>query len=138
MRITAAILVLFLATPVPVLAENESIPSGMETSRLSDAQQFQVRFTSELEPVVINTMHAWTLHIEDRSGNPVTDAEIQVAGGMPEHDHGLPTRPRVTRNLGHGDYLLEGMKFHMGGRWQVTLSIQQGTVSDRVTFDLNL
>ncbi len=109
-----------------------------EASRLSDEQHFEVRFTSHLDPIAINTMHAWTLHIQDRSGKPVTDATVQIEGGMPDHDHGLPTRPRVTENLGRGDYLLEGMKFHMGGRWQVMLLIQQGETSDRVTFDLDL
>ena len=34
---------------------------------------------------------------------------------MPEHNHGFPTAPRVTENLGEGDYLLEGMRFNMGG-----------------------
>ncbi len=109
-----------------------------EASRLSDEQHFAVRFTSHLDPIAINTMHAWMLHIQDRSGKPVTDATVEVEGGMPDHDHGLPTRPRVTQNLGGGDYLLEGMKFHMGGWWQVTLVIRQGEISDRVTFDLNL
>ena len=107
-------------------------------SRLTDEQHFAVRYTSHIDPIAINTMHAWTLHILDRSGKPVTEATVRVEGGMPDHDHGLPTRPRVTQNLGGGDYLLEGMKFHMGGRWQVTLLIKQGETSDRVTFDLDL
>ena len=107
-------------------------------SSLSDEQHFAVRFTSHLDPIAINTMHTWTLHIRGRSGKPVTDATVQVEGGMPDHDHGLPTRPRVTQNLGGGDYLLEGMKFHMGGRWQVTLLVEQGETSDRVTFELDL
>ena len=134
----AIIPVLFLAVSIPALAENESGMPGTETFRVSDEQQFQVQFTSKLNPVVINTLHTWILHIENRSGEPAANAVIQVSGGMPEHDHGLPTRPRVTENLGDGNYLLEGLKFHMGGLWQVTLSIQQGAVSDSVTFDLNL
>jgi hypothetical protein len=54
------------------------------------------------------------------------------------HDHGLPTLPLATQNLGDGDYLVEGMKFHMNGWWQVTLSIVSGDDSDSVTFDLQL
>ena len=131
----AVISVLLLAAFIPASAENRPVA---ETVKISDKQQFQVQFTSELDPIVINTMHAWMLHIENSSGEPVIDAEIQVSGGMPEHDHGLPTSPRATRNLGNGDYLIEGLKFHMGGRWQVTFSIQQGAISDSVTFNLDL
>lgn len=122
------------------LAWAQGSPEQPDTgaSRLTDEQHFAVRYTSHLDPIAINTMHAWTLNIRDRSGRPVTDATVQVEGGMPGHDHGLPTRPRVTQDLGGGDYLLEGMKFHMGGRWQVTLLVEQGETSDRVTFELDL
>lgn len=119
-------------------AQGNSEHPATGASRLSEEQLFAVHFTSHLDPIAVNTMHAWTLHIQDRSGKPVTDATVQVEGGMPDHDHGLPTRPRITQNLGGGDYLLEGMKFHMGGWWQVTFLIQLGETSDRVTFDLNL
>ena len=39
--------------------------------------------------------------------------------GMPDHDHGLPTQPQVTSRLENGDYLLEGVRFHMPGKWQL-------------------
>ena len=57
-----------------------------------------------------------------------------VSGGMPAHDHGLPSRPRVTRALGDGAYLLEGLKFHMNGRWEVRLDIEVGGNTDAVVF----
>lgn len=138
MRIMRAILVALCVYAAFAWAQGSSAQPDTEASRLSDEKHFVVRFTSHLDPIAINTMHAWTLHIQDRSGKPVTDATVEVEGGMPDHDHGLPTRPRVTQNQGGGDYLLEGMKFHMGGGWQVTLVIQQGETSDRVTFDLDL
>ena len=99
---------------------------------------FTVRAVSRLDPVVINETHAWTLHIEMADGSAVTDAEITVDGGMPEHDHGFPTSPRVTENLGGGDYLLEGMRFNMSGDWVLTLEISSGGVSDSVTFEFEL
>ena len=138
MRIVNTVFVTLCVCAVLVWTQGTSAQPVTEASGLSDEQHFEVRFTSHPDPIAINTMHAWTLHIQDRSGQPVTDATVQVEGGMPDHDHGLPTRPRVTQNLGGGDYLLEGLKFHMGGWWQVTLLIQQGETSDRVTFDLNL
>ncbi len=138
MRIMKAALVILCVYAGFAWAQGSSQLPDTGALSLTDEQHFAVRYTSHLDPIAINTMHVWTLHIRDRSGRPVTDAAVRVEGGMPDHDHGLPTRPRVTQNLGGGDYLLEGMKFHMGGRWQVTLLIEQGTTSDRVTFDLDL
>ncbi len=99
---------------------------------------FTVSAVSRLDPVVINETHAWTLHVETEDGSPVTDAEITVIGGMPEHDHGFPTAPRVTENLGEGDYLLEGVRFNMAGEWVMTLEISSGGQSDSVTFEFEL
>jgi hypothetical protein len=42
------------------------------------------------------------------NGEPVENATIAVDGDMPEHGHGLPTCPQVTKYLGNGDYLVEG------------------------------
>lgn len=104
----------------------------------SDNGLFTVGAVSRLDPVVINETHAWTLHVETADGSAVTDAEITVDGGMPEHDHGFPTAPRVTENLGEGDYLLEGVRFNMAGGWVMTLEISSGGQSDSVTFEFEL
>ena len=109
-----------------------------ETAKLSAKQHYQVGFISKLDPIVINTMHAWIIHIENKMGEAVLNAELNVVGGMPDHNHGLPTHPQITKDLGNGGYLLEGMKFHMGGWWQVTISIREDDIADNVTFDLNL
>ena len=50
-------------------------------------------------------------------------AAITLEGGMPEHDHGLPTSPRMTAELGSGDYRIEGIRFHMSGVWEITATI---------------
>lgn len=77
----------------------------------------------------INRIHSWILHVESAEGVPVENATIDVTGGMPKHDHGLPTRPRVTEELGGGDYRLDGMRFHMRGYWEieVTVTTEDGT-----------
>ena len=107
-------------------------------AKTSENRLFTVSAVSNLDPVVINETHAWTLHIETADGSAVTDAEITVDGGMPEHNHGYPTAPRVTENLGEGDYLLEGVRFNMGGGWVMTLEISSGDQGDKVTFQFEL
>lgn len=54
---------------------------------------------------------------------------------MPQHGHGLPTQPRVTRELADGVYQLDGMKFSMTGWWEVKLAIDGPRGADKVTFN---
>ena len=74
---------------------------------ISQAGLFHVSYKSKLQPIAINRIHNWVLHVELADGQPVTNADITVEGGMPAHDHGLPTLPRITQSLGNGEYLLE-------------------------------
>jgi hypothetical protein len=98
---------------------------------------FRVSYRTE-GAVPIGRMHAWTLHIARADGTPVTDATVSVDGDMPEHRHGLPTRPRVTRHLGNGDYLVEGVKFQMGGWWVMDFDITADGRTERARFHLQL
>jgi len=104
----------------------------------TDKDLFLVSYKPGLQPVVINRMHSWVVHVETADGGPVADAAVTLVGGMPDHDHGLPTVPRATQYLGGGDYLVEGIKFHMNGRWEITISIETAGSSDAVTFELQL
>ena len=108
------------------------------STRTSDNGAFVVSVRDRPEPIPLNALHAWTVHVETADGTPVETAEIAIDGGMPMHDHGLPTAPRVTAVLGDGDYLLEGMKFQMPGHWQVRLRIESAEATDSVTFELML
>lgn len=74
----------------------------------------------------------------DAQGRPVEDARISVDGGMPEHAHGLPTQPQVKGSLGGGLYDIEGLRFSMGGWWEVKLAIDSPRGADRVTFNLSM
>jgi len=104
----------------------------------SDDGHFTVSFKSELQPLTINKIHRWTLHVADIDGKAISNAQLVIEGGMPEHNHGLPTSPAVTASLGDGDYQVEGMRFHMRGYWEIRVSIDTGTTRDSVTIDLTL
>jgi hypothetical protein len=99
----------------------------------------QGRYLVNLQPPqktpAINQMHAWQVQVTAPDGRVVRDARIAVDGGMPQHGHGLPTRPQVTRQLEDGSYLIEGMKFSMTGWWEIKLAIQSPQGADTVTFN---
>jgi len=114
--------------------------SGSEASPwfISRAEHFRVSADPELEPLAINTIHRWVVEVQTLDGTPVVSAEIGIRGGMPAHDHGLPTLPAATEHLGNGRYLIEGMRFHMAGNWEVVLSIDTGAQRDEVVISLEL
>ena len=104
----------------------------------ASADDFVVTYTSVDGPPQINRMHSWILHVETAAGDPVEGAQIEVDGGMPAHDHGLPTRPRVTEDLGGGDYRLDGVRFHMGGYWEMVITIKSDASTGTVVLSLTL
>lgn len=99
---------------------------------------FVVSYQSELEPLQINKLHAWVLHLEDADGKAVVGAHLEVSGGMPAHDHGLPTYPQATSDPADGDYRLDGMRFHMSGAWEITINISANGKSDTVVVTVTL
>ena len=83
-------------------------------------------------------MYTIKVLVYDAETRPLSDAAIAVDGGMPQHGHGLPTRPRITKNLGAGFYELSGLRFNMGGWWELKLAITTAAGTDTVTFNLKV
>lgn len=103
-----------------------------------DAADYTVTYTAPEGQPRINRMHSWVLHIVDESGAAVEGAKVEVDGGMPEHDHGLPTKPRVTAELGGGDYRLDGVRFHMSGLWEIVIKITTESGTSTVIIPIKL
>lgn len=99
---------------------------------------YKVSYSSKVTPIPINQIHQWVLHIETADGEAVNSAALELEGGMPLHDHGLPTNPIATEYLGDGNYLIEGVRFHMMGDWEITLEISQGDITETAVIYLNI
>ena len=106
--------------------------------RVSESGRYRAAIKPEGDSIPQGKLQKWTLHLDAVSGAPVSDARVIIDGGMPQHGHGLPTKPRVTRELGNGDYLVEGMKFNMGGWWVVKFRVDAPAGRDSVIFNLEL
>jgi hypothetical protein len=105
---------------------------------VSESGDYRVTLTPRIDPLTINTLHSWTLHVETIDGEPLVEATLGIDGDMPAHGHGLPTQPRVTEELGNGDYLIEGMKFQMPGAWVLDVTIAVDGVTDAAHVDVML
>ena len=117
-----------------------SAPSNLDYSRTRSSEHgiYRAAIKPDGDSIPQGKLHRWTLHLETLNGAPVDSATLAVDGGMPQHGHGLPTKPRVTRALGHGDHLVEGMKFNMGGWWVVKFQVAAAEGRDSVVFNLKL
>ena len=104
----------------------------------ASAKQLYAATLQPRQPLRVRQLHTLEVLITDASGRPMEGARIAVDGGMPEHGHGLPTQPKVRRSLGGGVYEIEGLRFNMGGWWELKLAIESPVGTDSVTFNLNL
>lgn len=104
----------------------------------SRSGQIQLSWSSDIQPLAINRMHGWTIRLTSAAGQAIEDARISVTGGMPLHNHGLPSSPRMTEYLGDGLYRIEGMRFHMLGDWQLTFNVENGKQRDSIVVPLTI
>lgn len=133
----AALLVGILT--VVYLTAPHSAP-GPDTSRSKKTASglFVARFEPERGVIRQGELQSWLLTLKTSAGAPVEGAAITVSGGMPQHNHGLPTSPQATDYMGAGRYRIDGVKFTMSGWWQLRFAISAAAGSDSVVFNIVL
>jgi hypothetical protein len=100
---------------------------GLYTASLQSAEPLRARRAQKV-----------SILIQDAAGQPVEAATIAIDGGMPEHGHGLPTQPRADQAITAGLYAIEGLRFNMGGWWELSFKIEGPAGPDRVMFHLKI
>ena len=126
---------------LPALADTAIKPPAVSEFGFGPRTSSHRVYTAQLEPnepLRLRRLQTVSVRVKDAKGNPVEDAKIAIDGGMPEHRHGLPTQPRVSRHLGDGVYEIEGVRFSMGGWWELRLVIDSPAGNDSITFNLGL
>lgn len=115
-----------------------SASSQQSTFSIDSRLGNKLNISSLLLPLQINRIHSWEIELRNQSGLPIEGASIEVIGGMPAHDHGLPTQPQVSASDVPGIYLVEGIRFHMPGDWEMIFSISVNNQSDTATLEFSL
>lgn len=103
--------------------ERAATPAEAPGVTLTDAGHYRVTLTPEAGGIPLGTIHAWVIAVESAAGEVFAPTRLAFDGGMPQHGHGFVTAPRVTRALDGGRFLVEGVKFHMGGEWTLRVEV---------------
>jgi hypothetical protein len=136
-RTAAALALALMLTGCMMFMKPPADPKAYEHTQTSATQMYRATFTPAAA-IKVGQMHKWNIQVTTADGTPVDSAKILVDGGMPQHGHGLPTKPLVTAHLGDGKHVVEGMKFNMGGWWVVKFRINAAAGADTVVFNLKL
>lgn len=99
---------------------------------------FDVHWRSEpaaLERGKVFALRAWITPRGSREVVPWTT--LGVDADMPEHLHGMNRVPRVSRQA-DGSFLVEGMLFHMPGRWNLYFDVHEAAIVERAQLELEL
>ena len=114
-------------TIAPITSQNNAPGRELATSQ----GHYVIIYSTQPAPIPLN--QPFTMHVQvlDSSRAPVgNDVELQVDGRMPHHRHGMNTQPQVTRQS-QGVFRVEGMLFHMPGRWELYFDISSGGRTER-------
>jgi hypothetical protein len=136
----ALVVVLIAAGGMMAMHGSSTPPADLDLSRSKSTENgvFLASIEPEAGSFKQGEMHSWVLTVRKPDGTAVEDASIAVDGGMPDHNHGLPTSPQATAHLGEGRYRVEGMKFNMGGWWVLRFAISSPAGADEAVFNLTL
>ena len=127
------------APSIPASVQPEQAVEGTPEPRRSivgrtGVWRLYVRFVPD--PIPVNALFELEVEIEPLAANH--GAALALAGvdaSMPTHRHGMTLSPRWAA-VGNGRYRVEGMLFHMPGRWEIRFDVLSGAETERVRLDV--
>ncbi len=118
----------------PTQGPEASAPVPFARSAPTTNGRFLVTLEGEPPGPPLNQPFSLKLRVEhalpDSQSAPIR--KVQFHALMPDHDHGMQRTPRLTQTA-PGEYLVEGLLFHMRGTWVALVDVFAGTVSGQAT-----
>lgn len=112
-------------------------PSGEPTGAALPTRKglYTIRWTAEPSPIPLSELFVVAVELRDaKTGAPVESGAVRVNAQMPQHGHGMATKPQDdpgvpgvevgTWTHPQGRYRTEGMKFHMPGAWTLSFQVE--------------
>lgn len=108
--------------------------------RLSNDGGYLVGCRIGATPTPMNDMFSLELVVLDAATRRPIDAAVSIGidADMPEHRHGMNTRPKVAPGERPGVFQVSGMLFHMPGYWEIYVDLTRHGVTERAQFPVEL
>lgn len=120
-------------------AEENAAKTSIDQVLASNDGAYYVRYTIEPTPLKLQQTFAIKVAVFTDAAltQPARDISLTVDGRMPQHRHGMNTEP-VIQTLAPGVFQVEGMLFHMAGRWQLIFDMTRDGETVRAQTALEL
>lgn len=127
-------LLVLLALLVPSAAWAECpLDLGRSSGLVVFSSHYLVAFRADPLRIEIGEPFSLLVNVCTRTDKP--GELVAVDAQMPDHKHGMNYRPTIV-GLGNGRYRVDGMIFHMPGRWELSLDVRDGEESERLSHEV--
>ena len=127
-----------LAVPSFARSAPKPAPAAESAERPSTSGRYFVVLRPAKIPIPVNEWMDFAIEVRRRDAAPVELTELALDGGMPAHGHGLPTAPTVLRGERATVFRATGVRFNMGGRWELRVLLVDGQGGDVAVFTFDI
>ncbi|MBK7276345.1 MAG: hypothetical protein IPI08_07240 [Betaproteobacteria bacterium] len=107
-------------------------PPPPEAGARLDSGPIQLAWRAEPAPIAVSRPFALIVTL-----CPAEARLLRVDATMPEHRHGMNYRPSL-QPLGSGLWRVEGLLWHMAGRWELRLDVEAAGVKQSLRQSVTL
>jgi hypothetical protein len=135
------VLAVCAAMLAPSFAESMPLGAAWRTADSNDGSWSVewriVENGKEVELPTARRRFAIELRITSLRAGGASVRAVTVDAQMPEHHHGMNVQP-VFESAANGHARADGMLFHMSGRWEVDVDIDDGETVERAQWDIGM
>lgn len=127
------------AASAPPAAGGTRLTGPAPAEAVTAGGSFVVRVEPPPAGIPRNELFTLRVSVLDGAGRaPLAEGvELAVDAAMPEHRHGMTTRPRVE-TAPDGAFLVHGMLLHMPGDWRLRLDVTRAGITERAEIRVDL
>ncbi|MGI9245008.1 MAG: FixH family protein [Verrucomicrobiales bacterium] len=103
----------------------------------TDGGSFKVTITPESGSIDRNQHFVVGVKVDAGDGE-AAGIEVSVDADMPAHRHGMNTKPEVSPLDEEGEFRVEGMLFHMGGDWVISVEVTRAGSTEIASFPVSV
>lgn len=107
-----------------------------ESSVNSASKALHANYSVIGSSIPLNKIHNWTVQLSHNYNRSLKGANMMLSVTMPEHLHGMTTKPVISKGTKEGEFFIEGMNFHMPGWWELTLDVDGYGSRDLIIFNV--